>query len=363
MMYDSGDYLQAFEKALEAVDYHAARAEQERARREGRYLGIGICSFVEPAGSGAWESGAVRVDGSGKATLLTGASSHGQGHQTAFAQIVADTLSIPMDDVEVIHGDTAAVPMGVGTFGSRSAALAGSAALQAAGKVRDKMRAIAANSLEARVEDVDLAGGHFQVAGTPSKRLSFAAVASTANAGVGLPAGMAPGLDVTEFFNSPRLQFPFGTHVAVVEVDAGTGEIDIRRYVAVDDCGTVINPLLVRGQIIGGLAQGFGQALLEELMYDEGGQLATGTLMDYALPKAATMPAVELHHTTTPSPLNPLGAKGVGEAGTTAAFGAIVNAVCDALAPLGIEHIDMPLTPPRVWAAIQASRGESNNAR
>ncbi len=354
--YDSGNYAPALEKALEMVDYTAMRQEQERLRKEGRYVGIGISSFVESSVPQGWESGTVRVDRGGKVTLLTGSSAHGQGHHTTFAQIVADVLSVPIDDVEVIHGDTAAIPVGVGTFGSRSVALGGSSAMVAASRIKSKMQQIAANLLEAGADDIELADGRFSVAGVPDKAVPFAAVAGACYAGQGLSPGMSIGLDETEFFNSPSQSYPFGTHIAVIEVDVETGEVTFLRYVAVDDCGTVINPLLVEGQVQGGVAQGFGQALSEAIRYDESGQPTTSTLMDYAVPRASTMPTLELDHTTTPTPHNPLGAKGVGEAGTTAAPAAVVNAVIDALVPFGITNIDMPLTPPRVWAAIQAAR-------
>ena len=360
-VYDSGNYTPTLEKALTTVGYADLRGEQERGRREGRYIGIGISSFVESSVPQAWESGTVRVDRGGKVTLFTGSSAHGQGHHTTFAQIVADQLTVPIDDVEVIHGDTAAVPVGVGTFGSRSAALGGSSALVAATRVRTKMEQIAANLLEVGADDIQLDGGRFNVAGVPGKAMPFAAVAGAAYAGAGLSPGMSPGLEETEFFSSQGMSFPFGSHIAVVEVSPETGDIRILRYVAVDDCGNVINPMLVEGQVHGGVAQGLGQALLEQIVYDESGQLHTSTLMDYAVPRAVSMPALELDHTVTPSPLNPLGVKGVGEAGTTAAPAAIVNAVVDALAPFGVRNIDMPLTAPRVWAAIQDASAVNAN--
>jgi carbon-monoxide dehydrogenase large subunit len=353
--YDSGNYAPALEKALQAVGYPQLRREQERLRAEGRYLGIGICSFVEVSVPQAWESGTVRVDRGGKVTLLTGSSAHGQGHHTTFAQIVADVFGVPIDDVEVMHGDTAAVPVGVGTFGSRSAALGGSSAFVAASRVKSKMQQIAANLLEASADDIQLADGRLSVAGVPERGMAFAAVAGACYAGQGLSPGMSPGLEETEFFNAPDMVYPFGTHVAVVEVNPETGDVQFLRYVAVDDCGNIINPLLVDGQVLGGVAQGLGQALLEEIVYDESGQLATGTLMDYAVPRASTMPKIELDHTVTPTPHNPLGVKGVGEAGTAASPPAVVNAIIDALVPFGVTNIDMPLTAPKIWDAIQAS--------
>jgi len=269
---------------------------------------------------------------------------------------VADVLTVPMEDVEVIHGDTAIVPVGVGTFGSRSAALGGSSALRAAERVKAKMVEVAANLLEATKEDIRLEDGKFFVAGTPAKAIPFAGVAGASYFGQGLSEGMSPGIEETDVFNEPRMAYPFGTHIAVVEVKPDTGEIEFLKYVTVDDCGNIINPLLVEGQVIGGVAQGLGQALLEEIFYDEDGQLATGTLMDYAVPRAIHMPAMDLGRQITPTPLNPLGVKGVGEAGTVGSPPAIVNAVVDALSPFGVTNIDMPLTAPKVWAAIHGSR-------
>lgn len=353
--YDVGNYGGALEKALEAVDYAHWRAEQERLRAEGRYLGIGISSYVDSSAAMGWESGTVRVDRSGKVTLLTGSSAHGQGHQTTFSQIVADVLTVPMEDIEVIHGDTAIVPVGVGTFGSRSAALGGTSAMRAAERVKGKMIEVAANLLEAGKDDIRLEDGKFFVAGTPARAIPFAAVAGASYFGQGLSEGMSPGIEETDVFNEPRMAFPFGTHIAVVEVKPETGEIEFLKYVTVDDCGNVINPLLVEGQVMGGVAQGLGQALLEEVFYDDSGQLATGTLMDYAVPRAVHMPAMSLGRQITPTPLNPMGVKGVGEAGTVGSPPAMVNAVVDALSPFGVTNIDMPLTAPKIWAAIRAA--------
>lgn len=356
-VYDSGDYAPALDKALALAGYEQWRQEQQRLRGQGRYLGIGICSFVEPSGAMLTEFGEVRVERSGKATVLTGSSPHGQGLYTTFAQIVADELSLPMEDVAVLHGDTAVVAMGTGTFGSRSGMLGGSAARLAAGTVKEKMLAVAANLLEARAEDVELVDGRFGVAGVPAKALSFAEVAAAAHGGRGLSPDMEPGLAASHNYKAAGQAYPFGSHVAVVEVDAASGSIAILRYIGVDDAGNILNPLLAGGQLHGGLAQGLGQALFEEVAYDDSGQLLSGTLMDYAAPRADQMPHFELDHTVTPSPNNPLGAKGVGEAGAVAAPPAIVNAVLDALAPLGVTDLDMPLTPPKVWAAIDRARG------
>ncbi|MFI5267700.1 MAG: xanthine dehydrogenase family protein molybdopterin-binding subunit, partial [Chloroflexota bacterium] len=287
--YDVGEYRAALDKALQAVEYDKMREDQARLRTEGRYIGIGISSFVDSSAAMGWESGTVRVDRSGKVTLLTGSSAHGQGHATTFSQIVADVLTVPIDDVQVIHGDTAVVPVGVGTFGSRSAALGGSSALRAAERMNNMMRQIAANRLEAGADDVELADGKFFVAGTPDKAIPFAGVAGASYFGQGLGSDLSPGLEETEVFNEPRMAYPFGTHVAVVEVKPDTGEVEFLRYVSVDDCGNLINPLLVDGQVVGGVAQGLGQALYEGVIYDENGQLASGTLMDYAIPRASHM--------------------------------------------------------------------------
>lgn len=356
--YDSGDYLAAFEKALGLAGYEHWRREQRRLLGDGRYVGIGICSFVEPAGAFFWESATVRVDPGGGVSLLVGAAPHGQGHQTAFAQVVADELEVPIERVTVQYGDTALVPRGMGTFGSRSAAVAGSSALLASRRVKEMMRRVAAGLLEAPVEDIVVAEGRFHVAGVPGRGCSFAEVAQAAYGGRGLTVAPGQVLEATEYFTLPGMLWPFGTHVAVVEVDADTGEVKVLKYVGVDDCGTVLNPLLVEGQMHGGLAQGFGQALFEELVYDGEGQLLSGSLLDYAVPTAEQVGwGVELGHTVTPSPLNPLGAKGVGEAGAIAAPTAILNAVLDALAPLGVRELAFPLTPHRVWSAIQQARG------
>lgn len=355
-VYDSGHYGAALEKALALVDYDFWRAEQQRVRIAGRYIGIGICSFVEPAGSFLWEKAEVRVHADGKVTLLTGSSPHGQGHQTVFAQVVADELGVSMDDVVVLHGDTTLIPKGGGSFGSRSATLGGSAALVSARSVKGKMVGVAANLLEVPADDLVLEDARFHVVGAASRGLGFAEVAQAAHAGRGLEPGMSPGLESDETFTASGQQFPFGSHVAVVEVHLSTGAIQFLRYVGVDDCGNMLNPLLVEGQVLGGLVQGFGEVLFEELAFDEGAHLLSTSLMEYALPKAAQVPRIELDHTTTPSPLNPLGAKGAGEAGAIASPPAVLNAVLDALAPLGIKELDMPLTPPRVWAAIQRAR-------
>jgi carbon-monoxide dehydrogenase large subunit len=367
--YDSGNYQPTLDKALDIAGYQQLRREQAQLRQQGKYLGIGVTTYVEicgmapsqvlgavGAGAGGWESATVRVHPTGKVTVYSGASSHGQGHETAFAQIVGDGLGVPFADVEVVHGDTAQVQFGIGTFGSRSAAVGGMAAVMSVKKIEEKAKKIAAFLLEAAEADLVFEGGQFFVKGTPGRGVTIQQVAFAAYVPHKYPTGLEPGLEATSFYDPANFTWPFGTHVAVVEVDPETGVIKLQRYVAVDDCGRVINPLLVDGQIHGGLAQGIAQALFEEAVYDESGQLVSGSLMDYAVPKADDLVNFELDRTETPSPVNALGVKGIGEAGTIASSAAIVNAVVDALAPLGVKHLDMPLKPERVWQAIQQAQ-------
>ena len=364
LSYDSGDYHLALDRALEAADYPAMRAEQEEARKDGRYLGIGFSTYVEICGMGpsaalggqGWESARVRVEPTGKATVFSGASPHGQGQQTSFAQIVADGLGIDANDVTVVHGDTDVVPYGVGTFGSRGTVVGGSAVVYARDKVRAKMAKFAAMEFEADANDIEFEDGKVFVRSAPEKSAGFADVAMMAYSAIALPEDTEPGLEETHFFEPSNFTFPFGTHIVLAEVDPETGDVEILRYVAVDDVGNMINPLLVHGQIHGGIAQGMGQALEEEMLYGEGGQPLNASFMHYALPKANRLPHFELLHTTTPTDVNPLGAKGVGEAGTIGSTPAVVNAVIDALSPFGITHIDMPLRPERVWRAIAEKR-------
>ena len=369
LVYDSGNYEAALAKALEVANYQELRRQQEEARRQGRLLGIGLSCYIEACGiapsqvvgqlgaqAGLWESALVRVHPTGKVTVYTGTHSHGQGHETTFAQIAADELGVSLEDVEVVHGDTGQIPFGMGTYGSRSAAVGGSALVMALGKVKEKARKIAAHLLEAAEADVELQEGRFVVRGVPGRSLGLAEVALQAYLAHNLPPGTEPGLEATAFYDPQNFTFPFGTHVAVVEVDAETGQVTLLRYIAVDDAGVIINPLIFEGQVHGGIAHGVGQALWEWARYDEQAQPIAASFMQYALPRASLLPLYETAHTVTPSPHNPLGVKGIGEAGTIAATAAVVNAVMDALSPLGVKHIDMPLTPERVWQAISAAR-------
>jgi len=362
LTYDSADYQRSLKKALELAEYDKLRARQKAGWKEGKYYGIGVSTYVEicaigPSAAtpaGGWESATVRIEPTGKVTVLTGASPHGQGEETTFAQIVADQFGISPNDVTVLHGDTLAVPYGIGTFGSRATAVGGTAMYFACQKLRGKLIALAAHLLGEKPDAVKIADGNVTAG---SKTISFNEVVLAAYTARSIPAGFEPGMEATHFFEPSNFTFPFGAHVVSVEVDAETGEINVDKYVAVDDCGNVINPMIVDGQITGGIAQGLGQALYEEHVYNEDGQLVTGTLMDYAMPRAAYVPHFVLERTVTPSPVNPMGVKGVGEAGTIASTPALVNAVCDALSTLGVRHIDMPLKPENVWRA--ASRGRA----
>ena len=367
LMYDSGDYEGLFAKATSMANYKKMRKDQDEARTKGRLVGIGVSGCIEASGPapsavagalgsavGFWESGVIRVHPTGKVTVLTGSHAHGQGHETSFAQVVADQLGIEIKDIEVVHGDTGRVPFGMGTYGSRSAAVGGSALVKSAEKVRAKLIKIAAHQLEAAEEDViyDQAAGKVHVKGSPDKALAFGELAFAAYTAHNLPEGLEPGLEESAFYDPSNFTFPNSAHIAQVEIDPETGEVDIQRYIAVDDVGNVINPMLVEAQIVGGIAQGAGQALWEQGVYDESGQLLTGSLMEYAMPRADRFPKFEVGRTETPSPHNPLGVKGAGEMGTIASTVTIANAVMDALAPLGIRHLDMPLTPEKIWNAM-----------
>jgi carbon-monoxide dehydrogenase large subunit len=359
LTYDSGNYQKALDRALEIAGMPKLREEQRKLREQGKLIGIGISSYAEicalgpsPAVvSGGWESATVRVEPSGKVTILTGASPHGQGEETTFAQLAADFFGIGLEDISVKHGDTAEVQYGIGTFGSRNTAVGGTAVLRAMERVLDKMKRLAAHILGASsVQAVTFADGKFRGG---DKSMTFAEVAAAAHRAASIPVEFEPGLTATASFEPKNFTFPFGTHICVVEVDRETGDVRFLRYIAVDDCGRAINPLMVDGQVHGGIVQAIGQALYEEAVYDEAGQLVTGELMDYAIPKAHQCPRFETDRTETPTDVNPLGAKGVGEAGTIGATPAIVNAVIDALKPFGVRHIDMPLKPEKIWRLMQ----------
>jgi len=349
--YDSGDYATNLDALLAKADYAALRAEQAKQRAAGKLVGIGLATYVEICGFDPSESAVVTVDEKAKVTVLSGTSPHGQGHKTAWAQIVADSLQIPPEDITVIHNDTALVPKGFGTYGSRSAAMGGSAVWKNSETVRERAKQVAAHLLEAAVADVTLTNGRFHVVGTPAVSVGWQEVASAA---YGSGADPANELKAGEDFASADQNYPFGAHLAVVEIDPATGAVTIVRYITMDDCGKVINPMLVEGQVHGGIAQGVGQALLENAAYDESGNLLSGSLMDYNLPRADNFPHFETNRTETPSPLNPLGVKGIGEAATIGSTPTIVNAVVDALSHLGVRHLDMPLTAEKIWRTLQS---------
>jgi carbon-monoxide dehydrogenase large subunit len=374
IVYDSGDYHGTLDKLLERFDVDAFRREQESLRQQGVYRGVGFSTWVEvcglapsravgPQGVGLqaafWESAIVRVHPTGSATVYTGTSPHGQGLDTSFAQIAGDILGIDPENVDVVHGDTDQGAWGWDTYGSRSLSVGGEAVARAARKVQDKAKRICAALLEAAPEDIELSDGKFQVGGSPDKAKTMAEISGAAHIPPNeLPADIEPGLEESAFYDPENFVFPFGAHACVVEVDAETGKAEVVRYVAVDDCGRAVNPMLIDGQIHGGIVHAIGQALYEQVVYDDDGQLVTGTFVDYALPTAAEVPGFETYRTETPSPTNSLGVKGVGEAGTIAATPAVAAAVLDAIAPLGVREMDMPFTPVRVWEAIQAANGQ-----
>jgi len=369
LVYDSGNYVGALDKALDMFGYEDARNAQAKAREEGRIVGIGVVTYTEICGlgpsevagavgfgGGLWESAIVRFHPTGKVTLLVGVAPHGQGEETTFAQIISDQLGVSVEDVDVVYGDTAKTPMGWGTYGSRTTAVASGAIMGAVDQIKDKGVKIAAHMLEAAEEDIEFSDGVFSVKGSRADGKTIQDIALAANTAWDLPEGVDPGLEASSFFNPGNFVYPFGTHIAQVEVDPETGEIEFQRYVAVDDCGPVINPMIVEGQVQGGIAQGAAQALWEGAVYDDDGNLVTGSMMSYAIPKAEFLPNFELGMTETPTSVNPLGVKGVGETGTIASTPTVYNAVMDALAPLGVEQVDMPLTPERVWNAIRAAQ-------
>ncbi|BCL84273.1 aldehyde dehydrogenase [Ktedonobacteria bacterium brp13] len=356
-LYDSGNYAAALEKAMDILGYDKLREEQKSKKAAGKLFGIGISSYVEMCGIGPkgttpfglYESARVRIEQSGTVIVYSGTSPHGQGEETTFAQLISHEFGIPIENVLILHGDTSSTPEGRGTYGSRTTAVGGTAVYQASLRLKEKMKTIAAAMLEASPADIELEDGKFSVAGSPQKAVSFQQVAATANTSNTLAPGIEPGLETTVFFEPEANTFPFGTHICVVEVDAETGEPEITRYVAVDDCGRQLNPLLVAGQVHGGIVQGIGQALCEEVVYSEDGQLLTTTFMDYAMPIAPDLPHFELDHTVTPTKVNPLGVKGIGEAGTIGSTPAVVAAIADALDK---DNIDMPLKAEKLWRII-----------
>jgi len=360
--YDSGNYPAALKKAMDIIGYEALRKEQREKRARGELMGIGICSFTEIVGAGPskdfdilglkmFDSAEIRVHPTGKALARFGTKSQGQGHETTYAQIVAEELGIPASDIQVEEGDTDTAPYGLGTYASRSTPTSGAAAALAARKIRAKAKTIAAHLLECSEVDLDWEPGKFFVKGVPqkSKTIQECAFAAYTN----MPQGMEPGMEATHYYDPPNLTFPFGSYICVVDIDRGTGEVKVRRFVAVDDCGNIINPMIVDGQIHGGLAQGVGPALYEEIGYDEDGNVFGGSFLDYYVPTALECPNWETAKTVTPSPHHPLGAKGVGESATVGAPPAIVNAVVDALSHLGVTHIDIPITPEKVWQLLK----------
>jgi carbon-monoxide dehydrogenase large subunit len=369
---DSGNYEPALNKALTAVDYYEMDKAKEEARKRGKLLGVGLSTYIEVCGvapskwigavgegwgAAMWESANIRVHLTGKTVVTMGTQPQGQGHETTYSQVVAQELGIPMDDIVVQHSDTLGTPFGYGSYGSRTSSVGMTAAIKAAGKIREKARRYAAHMLEASPDDIEIEGAEYRVKGSPDKKKTLQEIAFALDLAFDAPEGMEPYLDETAYHDTPNCTWPFGTHIAIVEIDEETGVVDLVRYVAVDDVGKKINPLIVDGQLHGGIAQGVGQALWEQAIYGEDGQLLTGSMLDYALPKASRLPSFELDETVTPSPVNPIGVKGVGEAGTIASTAAVANAVNDALAPLGIRHLDMPFTAQSVWRAMQSAKG------
>ena len=363
-VYDSGDYDRALTAALKAADWDRLKAERDAAQAEGRLVGLGLAMYVEVCGlgpssslpTGGWEHSQVTVERDGRISATTGASPHGQGNETTFGQMLADQFGVPIEHVTIHHGDTGIVKQGIGTFGSRSQAVGGTALHLAGGKVKSKMARFAAAMLEAHEDDLVFENGTITVKGSPASGKSFADVAAFAYVPVPLPEGLEPGLSDEAFFEPSNNTYPFGCHISMLEIDRETGEPTLLKLVAVDDAGNRINPMIVEGQIHGGLAQGIGQAMIEEAVYGADGQLLTGSFMDYALPRATDFPRFEMEATVTPTPVNPLGAKGVGEAGTLGSTPCIVAAAVDALSGFGVTHIDMMLRPEKLWRIIHGGQ-------
>ena len=367
LQYDSGNYEGALKKALKNANYEKLKKERDKARSDGKLMGIGFSTYVEACGIapsavvgslgarvGLYDAASIRVHPTGKVSIYTGAHSHGQGHETTFSQIVADSFGIGMEDVHVVHGDTEIVPFGMGTYGSRSLAVCGSAIMKSVDKVKEKGARIAAHKLECSPDDLEFASGSWTVKGT-DKSVGFGEVALKAYVPHNpYPENEEPGLDFASFYDPANFVYPFGAHICVVEVDKDTGEVKVARYITVDDAGNIINPMIVEGQVHGGVAHGIGQALYEGAVYDDSGQLLNGSMLDYCMPRADNFPMFETDTTVTPCPHNPLGVKGIGEAGTIGSTPAVVNAVVDALSDYGVKDLQMPLTPQRVWAAMQS---------
>jgi carbon-monoxide dehydrogenase large subunit len=371
---DSGNYEPAMDMALATAGYASIDKAKADARSRGKYLGIGLSTYIEVCGvapskwigavgegwaAAMWESANLKIHLTGKVVLTMGTQPQGQGHETTYAQIISSELGIPMDDIIVQHSDTQGTPFGYGSYGSRTASVGGTAAVKAAGKIREKARQYAAHMLEASVDDIEVVGAEYRVKGSPEKMKTLQEIVFALDLGFSLPAGMEPYLDETAYYDTPNCTWPFGTHIAIVEIDEETGKVDLVRYVAVDDVGKKINPMIVDGQLHGGIAQGVGQALWEGAIYGDDGQLLSGSMLDYAVPRASWFPNFELGETVTPSPVNPLGVKGVGEAGAIASTAAVANAVIDALSPFGIRHLDMPYTAPKVWRAMHDKEARS----
>ncbi len=369
---DSGNYEPAMDKALAMAGYADMAAKKAEAKARGKLLGVGLSTYIEVCGvapskwigavgegwgAAMWESSNIKVHLTGKVVVTMGTQPQGQGHETTFAQIISHELGVPMEDIVVQHSDTQGTPFGYGSYGSRTSNVGSGAAIKAAGKIREKARRYAAHMLEANVDDIEVEGAEYRVKGSPDKKKTIQEIAFALDLAFDTPPGMEPYLDETAYHDTDNCTFPFGTHVAFVEVDEETGNVELVRYVAVDDVGKKINPMIVDGQLHGGIAQGVGQALWEEAVYGDDGQLLSGSLLDYAVPRAEWLPSFELDETVTPSPVNPLGVKGVGEAGCIASTAAVANAVNDALSPLGVRHLDMPFTAQKVWGVIQAAKG------
>ncbi len=369
---DSGNYEPAMDMALTTAGYGDLETRRTEAKSRGKLLGLGLSTYLEVCGvapskwigavgegwgAAMWESSNIKVHLTGKVIVTMGTSPQGQGHETTYTQIIAHELGVPMDDIVIQHSDTQGTPMGYGSYGSRTSSVGSTAAIKAADKIRDKARRYAAHMLEASYDDIEVEGAEYRVKGSPDKKKTLQEIAFALDLGFSLPGGMEPYLDETAYYDTPNCTWPFGTHIAIVEIDEETGETELKRYIAVDDVGKKINPMIVDGQLHGGIAQGVGQALWETAIYDDDGQLLSGSMMDYALPRASWLPNFELDETVTPSPVNPLGVKGVGEAGCIASTAAVANAVNDALAPLGIKHLDMPYTAQTVWRAMQSAKG------